>query len=440
MKKLFIPLLILILISKCYTQQYGWKIIAEPRTNYKFNTIEFRDSLHGWCAGADSIYRTTDGGVSWNAGIQPQIPQNIYDISFADSLFGWATGVHGDTGGFVWHTTDGGVTWVEQHVVMGNFYTETAALSRTHNITVGFGRNAGTIFSGRIAETVDGGLSWSVKILPDSLEYLWSIKCLDSMHCWVTLWYGSYARLPGVLRTIDGGKSWELSVPPHTYGSLSFVDSLHGWGTGDSDVGGLSVSRTLNGGKKWNVVQEYFHYEYFSVISFVDTLHGWLFGRTTFPKGGQYGVIQLTTDGGYTWDYAFDGRFGGEVGPIEDGIMLDERHGWAVSSNGKILGLDLVSEVTKSVTGIPPFFSLDQNFPNPFNSSTLIRFSIPIRDNIHLKIYNTFGQEIQTVINEYKEPGSYQYNINLNNFPSGVYFYRLQYKNYFEVRKMILSK
>lgn len=86
-------------------------------------------------------------------------------------------------------------------------------------------------------------------------------------------------------------------------------------------------------------------------------------------------------------------------------------------------------------------FNLYQNFPNPFNPSTKIKFSIPERDKVSLKIYNTLGQEILTLINAQELiPGLYEYEFNASNLPSGVYIYEIRTNKYVQSKKMILIK
>jgi hypothetical protein len=85
-------------------------------------------------------------------------------------------------------------------------------------------------------------------------------------------------------------------------------------------------------------------------------------------------------------------------------------------------------------------FTLDQNFPNPFNPSTLIKYSIPNSYQVSLKIFNTLGQEMETLVNEEKQVGTYEVNWNASNLQSGVYFYRLQAGSFVQTRKMILLK
>jgi photosystem II stability/assembly factor-like uncharacterized protein len=82
-------------------------------------------------------------------------------------------------------------------------------------------------------------------------------------------------------------------------------------------------------------------------------------------------------------------------------------------------------------------YALWQNYPNPFNPSTVISYQLPVNSYVSLKIYNTLGQEVQTLVNEYKQTGSYSIEWKPDNLPSGVYFYRIQAEKYNEIKKMI---
>ena len=89
---------------------------------------------------------------------------------------------------------------------------------------------------------------------------------------------------------------------------------------------------------------------------------------------------------------------------------------------------------------VPLSFSLEQNYPNPFNPNTIIKYSIPQSSQVILKIFNTLGEEIATLVNEYKPAGRYEIEFNAAALPSGVYFYQLKAGSFLQTRKMILIK
>jgi hypothetical protein len=85
-------------------------------------------------------------------------------------------------------------------------------------------------------------------------------------------------------------------------------------------------------------------------------------------------------------------------------------------------------------------YSLNQNYPNPFNPSTTIIFTISDLRFTTLKDYDVLGNEIATLVNEEKPAGIYEVVFNAFEYPSGIYFYRLQAGKLIQTKKMILLK
>ena len=98
------------------------------------------------------------------------------------------------------------------------------------------------------------------------------------------------------------------------------------------------------------------------------------------------------------------------------------------------------SKVVEVNYGIPNKFNLAQNYPNPFNPSTSIKFELPEASFVNLTIYNLLGAEVETLVNEKLEPGTYTKNFNAINLTSGIYFYRLTAGNMVVTKKMSLLK
>ena len=88
---------------------------------------------------------------------------------------------------------------------------------------------------------------------------------------------------------------------------------------------------------------------------------------------------------------------------------------------------------------IPLDFRLFQNFPNPFNSSTIIRFDINKQGNVKLSIYDILGREVYS-INEFRKAGSCEMIFNGENLASGLYYYRIELEGFVETKKMVLIK
>jgi hypothetical protein len=92
------------------------------------------------------------------------------------------------------------------------------------------------------------------------------------------------------------------------------------------------------------------------------------------------------------------------------------------------------------IQGIPTKYELYSNYPNPFNPQTLIRFDIPKGSFTTLKVYDVLGSEVQTLVNEYKQPGAYSIEFDGSNLASGIYFYRIESASFTSVKKMVLVK
>lgn len=89
---------------------------------------------------------------------------------------------------------------------------------------------------------------------------------------------------------------------------------------------------------------------------------------------------------------------------------------------------------------IPVKFNLNQNYPNPFNPTTTISFDLPDNNFVSLKVYNSIGKEISTLISKSLNAGSYKVTFDASKLSSGIYFYRLTSGNFNSVKKMILIK
>jgi subtilisin family serine protease len=89
---------------------------------------------------------------------------------------------------------------------------------------------------------------------------------------------------------------------------------------------------------------------------------------------------------------------------------------------------------------LPKEFSIGQNYPNPFNPTTTIKYGIPDASNVTLQIYDMLGREAKELVNKEQQPGYYTVTFDAANFPSGVYFCKLQAGHYVNIKKMILQR
>lgn len=95
----------------------------------------------------------------------------------------------------------------------------------------------------------------------------------------------------------------------------------------------------------------------------------------------------------------------------------------------------------QSIGQFTPYeYSLDQNFPNPFNPTTTIRFAVPVSGFVLLKVYDALGREVATLVNEFQTTGAYSVSFDASKLSSGIYFYSLKTQDYSQTKKMMLLK
>ena len=114
----------------------------------------------------------------------------------------------------------------------------------------------------------------------------------------------------------------------------------------------------------------------------------------------------------------------------------------AVLANGQVISLSAPTGV-KARQGskfIPDVFTLEQNFPNPFNPSTTIAFSLPSSGHVSLEVYDTSGRVVRQIVNDRLSAGRYEVSFDADNLGSGIYFYRLRFGNEVHTRRMLFLK
>jgi hypothetical protein len=113
------------------------------------------------------------------------------------------------------------------------------------------------------------------------------------------------------------------------------------------------------------------------------------------------------------------------------------------SANFQYFGLydpDILVGITPVQNTVASEYKLYNNYPNPFNPETNIRYSIPKKDFVSIKVYNSIGKEVSSFVNKIQEAGVYEIKFNANNLTSGVYYYKLMTNEFNDTQKMILLK
>jgi hypothetical protein len=82
--------------------------------------------------------------------------------------------------------------------------------------------------------------------------------------------------------------------------------------------------------------------------------------------------------------------------------------------------------IEENISGLPHSYVLLQNYPNPFNPTTTIEFAVPRSSYVTLKVFNVLSQEVATLVDDVKDPGTYETSWDASSMASGVYFYRMK--------------
>jgi hypothetical protein len=190
-------------------------------------------------------------------------------------------------------------------------------------------------------------------------------------------------------------------------------------------ISGTSVSRSTNSGVSWSDIV-------FPVslnsISFPDANTGYISGNS--------GNIYKTTNKGLNWI----NQNLPTTGSLIDCYFVSTSTGYAITNSA--LFKTTSGGITSANTSLEKIseFSLSQNFPNPFNPVTKIKYTIHNREFVSLKIFDMLGKEICTLVNENKNEGHYSVDFNAVSLSSGIYYYKLQAGTFSQLRKMVIVK
>ena len=432
-----------------------------PGTQYSIFSTYFVDVNNGWVA-ADygGIVHTTDGGATWSLQSSTVTNNGLYSVAaLPDGNNIWAVGgdVYGGGSGTILHTANAGINWAVQSI-------QTNSIQSVSFTDVNTGTAVGK--GATILHTTNGGSTWTSQTNPYSGtgQTFWGVSFTDANNGTVVANGGT------ILRTTDGGTTWlkQTSGITNALFGIHFNDANNGTIVGGSG----SILHTTNGGTDWTIQTSGTSRSLWRVF-FSDANTGTVAGdsgtilRTTNAGGtwtsqtsgtsnslegiffsdantgimtGFGGIILRTTNGGATWTK----QASGTTHDLWGVAFSSANVGTIVGTSGTILRTTtggVVSSVQEyRQAEIPSHFVLEHNYPNPFNPSTTIRFSLPKSSYVTLKVYNLLGQEIEILVNGLRTAGTYKVEWNSRNLPSGVYFYGLTAGTATATSKMILLK
>jgi len=353
--------------------------------------------------------KTTNGGITWYS-ITPPVLDNYGGCSFINP----DTGIFVGPPGQLIRTTDGGASWTV-------IYHQLSGLRNVQFVNSNWVYACGT---SAIIRSTDSGLSWSM--LQNFNYGIANLYFTDSLTGTIV---GS---LGFIATTSNGGTNWTqrymmlpVQFADSTLYSLQFVNSLTGYISGNLGI----FVKTTNGGINWNYIPS-------GTIALLQAIY------FTSENVGVYvasaGRIYKTTNGGNNWMQ----QNSGTTDPLRGVEFINENTGWVCGFNGRILkttngGSTWIQPINSE---LPNGYKLEQNFPNPFNPSTDIKFSIPKNGLVKLTVYDMLGKEISVLVNEKMGAGNYKVSFDGSNCPSGTYFYKLVADGFSTVKRMVILK
>lgn len=419
--------------------------VAQPRvTTADLYQVRFIDRNNGWAIGQyftrngtvllpankSSVLRTTDAGNSWSERVLNNFL--LRGLTFVNRL-GWAAGTTPSGKGLICKTDDGDLWHLVDSGATRTHYTAIQFLDELHGWVGGWNDTAYFVM-----RTANGGVTWQTAY--DKSLDVNALFFLDTLKGWDVGENGK------IYKTTDGGATWQSAFQaPDPYSPLSgsplkrirFIDPMHGHAVGGLG-GGETKVWTSDGGATWNLVNKT-QGSSLRGVCFTDTTNGWCVG------GANAGLtIQKTTDGGKTWVKQQFPALAASVTYFEDIAFVSPTEGWIVADSGYILkttnGGQPVTFVANQLNGTPAAFQLSQNYPNPFNPATTISFSLPSGSFVTLKVFDALGREVSSLLAEELPAGTHSRQWNASEFPSGVYYYRLQARSFNETRKLVLLR
>ncbi len=413
--------------------------------------------------GYKGVFRSSDNGDTWFPvckGLRDLLIEFVGTVpnsNGGNNIF--AGSINGSGGLYV--STDNGFIWKGD---------TTAGLSN-HEVTSIFLKDSETYagtFGAGIFRSEDYGITWHPfnNGLPDLL-----ISSFSSLGTEVLAGLYDF----GLFCSSNNGDNWidkgQLSFVRngmiYKFGiySMAVLDSVIFAGTF-----GYGIFRSTDNGAKWSEMNNGLTSKYINTIT--------VSGTNIYIGSSDKGVFR-STDAGKTWEPMNSGlgsnniyslAISGEnifAGTIGNGVSLylNNEKRWT-SINSGLKSTDVfrlaVSDTylycatrlegiwcrpLSEITGVqyinnnsPNRYYLTQNFPNPFNPTTIIRYQLPVNTYVTLKIYDILGREIAILVNERQPAGIHSVTLNAGTFSSGVYFFRLQTDTFSDTKKLILLK
>ncbi|MBX2989828.1 MAG: T9SS type A sorting domain-containing protein [Bacteroidetes bacterium] len=360
------------------------------------------------------FYRSTNGGTTWaliNSGLQSGgIFVAVNPLN--DDLFG-------SVGSKIFRSTNNGDSWTLQDSV--TFHADGVRLT-LNNQGILFG------YADTLRRSTDNGITWTVihsglpfGQIPDLRVHPNGNLLLARKGDWL-------------FRSTDNGNNWiAVTLPPIPPPPGPDADAI-AFGSGDKVyVGddGLGFLGSTNGGSSWTQLNNGLPNTF--VWALAVTNGGDIFAG--MANGGVY----RSTNGGAQWDSINTG-LNSQSRRIYSLFIAPSGHIFAGTTGGIYRSAQRVSYVGEGGKSFATQYSLSQNYPNPCNPNTTIRYQLPQTAVVVLRIYDILGQEVATLVNREIQAGNYDITWNAGGMASGVYFYQIHAGDFVQTRKLILIR
>jgi len=357
------------------------------------------------------VFLSTDNGDTWTP-INNGLSTDVMSLTLNGGYLFAGTNNNG-----IYRTDNSGISWTQLNTGESTF---NALLGSDAYLFAG--ENGQGVFV-----STNNGTSWAPANNGLTNTFIYALASSPNAGGGMNLFAGTGN--DGIFRSTNFGNDWTAGNGIVNLWTWCLAAAQDGSGNIFAGTdGGVFISS--DNGSNWNVVNNGLT----KIVVYAMVTKG-----SNIFAGTKFGGIFLSTNNGVNWT-SINSDFSDHV--LSLGVNDDYLFA-GIAGGGRIFRRPL-SEILTSLepifNGLPSEFKLEQNFPNPFNSSCAIKYSIPKSSQVTLKIYNTLGEEIEILVNEEKPIGTYELTWNAANLPSGVYFYRLQTGSFVQIKKMILLK
>ncbi|MEJ2635774.1 MAG: T9SS type A sorting domain-containing protein [Calditrichia bacterium] len=388
----------------------NWQRVTEIDSMDVVSLIVHDGDLYAATPG--QIFKSTDMGDTWQA--TPEQPNSTADFT---KLFSHGKDIYlGTSGAGVYRSSDGGQTWTDLSGGLSGFAARISAFT-----VFGDSLYAGTDGSGVYVLNLNNPVSW---LAFNSGLFQWGVSSILASGDILVAGIGQY-----LFMRPRGSSQWtavtlDSSIAQHqvydilSLGQYMYAGTDHGIYRGSADA------------QNWQKrdISVFPDQDIFTLAAHESRLFAGLLYHNEH-------WIFSSDDMGETWDIRAH-----EFAWLWD-LFVSGNRLWAGRWDG-LWRYDMSpwTGIAPANPDLPSGFHLDQNYPNPFNPSTTVSYHVSTVSSVSLKVYNTVGQEVATLVSENKNPGDYSITWNSANFSSGVYYFKMVAGNFSETRKGILIK